>query len=215
MKQNPCSQKSRCRFTSQHPLWGQCWHHAIGELLQQHLVEHHKIVVSSVHWALESLQWRKEEDQSIHSLDSSTCTIFFGAANTISSLAQFEISSYRHRFVTKPFRFHCHMPAFVQSSGFKQVNLQIILHTQARKAQCYCIKSQPTQLVYSKSASPSTSKPLKTLPAETAKTFLRGYILSKPKACAHYLAGNLIFHMFQKKALLLRYKLHLYTILAQ
>lgn len=88
MKQNPCSQKSRCRFTSQHPLWGQCWHHAIRELLQQHLVEHHKIVVSSVHWALESLQWRKEEDQSIHSLDSSTCTIFFGAANTISSLAQ-------------------------------------------------------------------------------------------------------------------------------
>lgn len=86
---------------------------------------------------------------------------------------------------------------------------------QARKAQCYCTKNQPTQLVCLKPASLSTSKSLGTLPAEAAQTFLGGHILTKPKACSHYLAGNLIFHMFQKKALLLRYKLHLHTILAQ
>lgn len=91
-----------------------------------------------------------------------------------------------------------------------------IAEAQVKKAQCYCIKRKPIQLAYSKPASPNTSiKLVKTLPTATAQTFLRGYILTKTNACSHYLAGNLVFHMFQKKALLLRYKLHLHTILAQ
>lgn len=43
-------------FTSQHPLGRQGRHHAVGELVQQHLVEDDEVVVPSVHGGLEALQ---------------------------------------------------------------------------------------------------------------------------------------------------------------
>lgn len=138
-KQNPSSPKWRCSFTSQHPLRGQGWHHAIGELLQQHLVEHHKVVVSSVHWALEPLQVT-QGGKSMHSSHSSTSTIFFFlhcqynffTSSKPDCKLVWAIQLLTPIFVINPFCFHCHTTAFVQSSGFKQVNLQIILQSSVR-----------------------------------------------------------------------------------
>lgn len=52
----PAPAPSSPSLTSQHSLGRQGRHHAVGELLQQHLVENHKVVVPSVHRGLEALQ---------------------------------------------------------------------------------------------------------------------------------------------------------------
>lgn len=41
--------------TSQHPLGREGWHHAVRELVEQQIVEDHKVIVASVHGRLEAL----------------------------------------------------------------------------------------------------------------------------------------------------------------
>lgn len=86
----------------------------------------------------------------------------------------------------------------------------------SRKHSATAFKVNSSKWPTQKTASPNTSIKLdKTWPTATAQPFLGGYILTKTNTRSHYLAGNLVFHMFQKKALLLRYKLHLHAVLAQ
>lgn len=43
-------------ITSQHSLGWKGWHHAVRELVQQHFVEDHKVIVPSIHRGLEALR---------------------------------------------------------------------------------------------------------------------------------------------------------------